>query len=119
MFRGLLRSPAFLLGASLFLITLLAALFLPAFMPLNVEQRVGLAYTPPSAQHWLGTDHLGLDMWSLLVLGLRSSLYVGLLAGSVAKNRPMPIKKPGVLSRPLKSFMALLASLAHANARIE
>ena len=73
MFRGLLRSPGFLFGAGLFVLTLLGALLLPLSMPLNVEHRVGLAYTPPSREHWLGTDHLGLDMWSLLVFGLRSS----------------------------------------------
>jgi peptide/nickel transport system permease protein len=83
-FRTLLRSPGFLLGAGLFLLTVLAALLVPVLAPLNVTERVGLAYTPPSAQHWLGTDHLGFDMGSLLVLGLRSSLYVGLLAGTVA-----------------------------------
>jgi peptide/nickel transport system permease protein len=83
-FRTLLRSPGFLLGAGLFVATLLIALLLPAFAPLNVTERVGLAYMPPSATHWLGTDHLGFDMGSLLVLGLRSSLYVGLLAGAVA-----------------------------------
>jgi len=49
-----------------------------------VSTRVGLAYLPPSSSHWLGTDHLGLDMVSLLISGLRSSLYVGFLAGTVA-----------------------------------
>jgi peptide/nickel transport system permease protein len=39
---------------------------------------------PPSPGHWLGTDHLGIDMVSLLVAGLRSSLHVGFLAGIVA-----------------------------------
>jgi peptide/nickel transport system permease protein len=84
MFRGLLKSPAFLLGASLFLLTLLLALMAPLFFDVDTQTRVGLAYTPPSAQHWLGTDHMGIDMVSMLIAGLRSSLHVGFLAGVVA-----------------------------------
>ena len=41
---------------------------------------------PPSAQHWLGTDYLGRDIYSRLVYGARVSLAVGLastLLGSV------------------------------------
>jgi peptide/nickel transport system permease protein len=82
--KNLLKSPAFLLGASLFLLTLLLALFGPLLFDLNVKNRVGLAYMPPSDKALLGTDHLGLDMLSLLIAGLRSSLYVGFLAGTIA-----------------------------------
>jgi peptide/nickel transport system permease protein len=84
MFRGLLKNPAFILGASLFLVTLLIALFAPLFLNVDTQTRVGLAYTPPSSEHWLGTDHMGIDMVSMLVAGLRSSLHVGFLAGTVA-----------------------------------
>jgi peptide/nickel transport system permease protein len=82
--KGLLRSPSFLFGCSLFFCTLALALFGPLVLHLDVEHRVGLAYLPPSRAHWLGTDHLGLDMVSLLVAGLRASLFVGLLAGTIA-----------------------------------
>ena len=82
--RHLLRTPGFLLGAGLVLATLTLA-FLPSLvMNLNPYQRVGLAYMPPSASQWLGTDHMGIDMFALLVAGLRSSLYVGFLAGTIA-----------------------------------
>ncbi len=84
MLKGLLKSPAFLFGAGLFVLTLLLAFFLPLVMTLDAKTRVGLAYIAPSSSHWLGTDHLGLDMLSRLVAGLRSSLYVGFLAGIVA-----------------------------------
>ena len=45
---------------------------------------MGVPMTPPCREHWLGTNHLGIDMISLLVRGLRSSLYVGFLAGIMA-----------------------------------
>ncbi|HEX6271865.1 MAG TPA: ABC transporter permease [Polyangiaceae bacterium] len=84
MFKGLLKSPAFLFGAGLFVLTLFMAFVFPLFMSLDAKTRVGLAYLEPSSAHWLGTDHLGLDMVARLVEGLRSSLYVGFLAGIVA-----------------------------------
>jgi peptide/nickel transport system permease protein len=84
LFKGLLKSPAFLFGAGLFLLTLVIAFLVPLFVTFDAKTRVGLAYLAPSSAHWLGTDHLGLDMIARLVAGLRSSLYVGFLAGIVA-----------------------------------
>jgi peptide/nickel transport system permease protein len=82
--KNLLKSPSFVLGMGLFLATLLLALLGPFLIHVDVNTRVGLAYMEPSSTHWLGTDHMGVDMISLLIAGLRSSLYVGFLAGTVA-----------------------------------
>jgi peptide/nickel transport system permease protein len=84
LFKNLLKSPAFVFGASLFLLTLLLALLGPVFFHIDTKTRVGLAYMEPSGNALLGTDHLGLDMFSLLIQGLRSSLYVGFVAGTIA-----------------------------------
>lgn len=84
LFKNLLKSPGFILGASLFVLTLMLALLGPLLIDVDTRTRVGLAFTPPSAKAPLGTDHLGIDMVSLLIRGLRSSLYVGFLAGTVA-----------------------------------
>jgi peptide/nickel transport system permease protein len=82
--RGLLKSPGFVLGMSLFIGTLLLAFIVPFILHVDAQTRVGLAYLPPSSEHWLGTDHMGVDMLSMLIAGLRSSLYVGFLAGTIA-----------------------------------
>jgi len=84
LFKNLLRSTSFVIGMGLFVLTVLLALLGPLLMHVDVHTRVGLAYMAPSARHWLGTDHMGVDMISMLVTGLRASLYVGFLAGTVA-----------------------------------
>src|SRR5690242_10416100 len=38
----------------------------------------------PSSRHWFGTTHLGQDVFSQVLVGTRSVIYVGLLAGLVA-----------------------------------
>ena len=84
LFKNLLKSPSFLFGATLFLLTLMLALLGPLVFHVDTKTRVGLAFMEPSSKALLGTDHLGLDMLSLLIQGLRSSLYVGFVAGTLA-----------------------------------
>src|SRR6201991_2187134 len=38
----------------------------------------------PSAAHWFGTTHLGQDIFSQILVGTRTVMVVGLLAGVVA-----------------------------------
>lgn len=84
LFKNLLKQPSFLFGATLLLLTLFLALLGPVIFHVDTKARVGLAFMEPSSKALLGTDHLGLDMLSLLIEGLRSSLYVGLVAGLLA-----------------------------------
>ncbi|HPW93838.1 MAG TPA: ABC transporter permease [Fibrobacteraceae bacterium] len=84
--KNLLKSPMFVIGVSIFLITLAIAFLGPVFYDVDTNARdiVAGPYAPSSAEHILGTDHLGRDYMSLLISGLRSSLYVGFVAGIIA-----------------------------------
>lgn len=84
MLRSLLKKPSFLIGVGIFIATLLLATVFPIFYHIDIKTRIGLPYTPPGVGHLLGTDHMGIDMISLLLQGLRSSLWVGLWAGTIA-----------------------------------
>ena len=81
------RKPLGALGGVLLLVMALTALFadqLATHDPIATQASATLAR--PSEEHWLGTDHLGRDMYSRLVHGARVSLIVGIgstLLGSV------------------------------------
>ncbi len=56
-----------------------AALFPPIpHSPTRVDLR-GATFSPPSADHWLGTDRLGRDLAAGLIHGTRVSLTIGLV----------------------------------------
>lgn len=44
----------------------------------------GKPLEPPSVVHWLGTDDLGIDIWSQLLIGARISFIVGLVTALLA-----------------------------------
>lgn len=56
----------------------------PYFIPLDTQTKVDKIYQPPSAEHWLGTDHQGRDIFSQIVHGGRSVIVVAVIAGALS-----------------------------------
>jgi peptide/nickel transport system permease protein len=73
------RYPLGAFGAVIMALCVFAALFAPfitVYDPLSTNAAFSLAR--PSAQHWLGCDFMGRDVYSRIVYGARISLAVGL-----------------------------------------
>ena len=72
-------------GLVVLLLLGLASLLTPWIAPYGYEeQNLILGASPPSAEHWLGTDIFGRDMLTRIMYGGRVSLTVGLIATAVA-----------------------------------
>ena len=75
-----------LLGLAILVLYILIALMAPILMThdpweINRTERGLVArLQPPSAEHFLGTTHLGRDVFSQLVIGTRATLLVGIIA---------------------------------------
>lgn len=71
----LYRHPASALGTTIFIAFVLVALAGPWLAPYGENQQIASdARQPPSARHWFGTDRLGRDVFSRVVLGARDIL---------------------------------------------
>lgn len=63
----------------------LIALLTPWIAPYSYEtQNLNLGASPPSSEHWLGTDIFGRDLLTMIMYGGRISLAVGFVATAVA-----------------------------------
>jgi len=67
-------------GGIVVLVILLAALVGPILSPYDPNAVTGSFSEAPSAQHWLGTDHIGRDVLTRLLCSIRVSLTVGVMA---------------------------------------
>ncbi len=87
LWRFIRKKPLGAAGGVLIVAMVVTAIFadvLQTHDPIATDAANTLA--PPSAEHWLGSDHLGRDIYSRIVHGARVSLIVGLastLLGSV------------------------------------
>lgn len=71
------RQKMAVIGLIVFTIILLIGVFASQLAPYDPNMTVGAFQSPPSAEHWLGTDEIGRDVLSRLIYGDRVSLFVG------------------------------------------
>ncbi|MGQ9631808.1 MAG: ABC transporter permease [bacterium] len=90
-FLGIARgSPKLVIGLCIFIALAAVSLLEPVINDYRLEghrsTEIGIydVLLPPSLRHPLGTDHFGRDMLALLLTGLKHSLTIGLIAGSLA-----------------------------------
>ena len=79
------RNRLALVGLTVLSVFIILALLTPWIAPYGyAEQNLDLGASPPSADHWLGTDIFGRDMLTQILYGGRVSLAVGFIATAVA-----------------------------------
>jgi peptide/nickel transport system permease protein len=80
------------LGAALSLVFVGAALLSIVWTPYDVTTlNVAGRMQPPSGAHWLGTDHLGRDILSMLMVGARTSIAVAIVAVGMGMAFGVPL----------------------------
>ncbi len=83
---------ALVLGAALAGLAVLAAGLSLVWTPYEVTQvSIPDKLQPPSAAHWLGTDHLGRDILSMVMVGARTSIAVALVAVGIGMGIGVPL----------------------------
>jgi peptide/nickel transport system permease protein len=77
--RVLLGRGVVVFGLVVLLFFIFVAIFAPILAPYDpYDADVGNALLSPSSAHWLGTDAIGRDVFSRIIYGSRTSLFVGL-----------------------------------------
>lgn len=84
-FAELSRNRMLLAGVTVLGLVLLVAIIGPLLVD-AAQARVGatIPRSPPSGEHWLGTDGQGRDMLTVLVLAMPQTLKIGLIAGLIS-----------------------------------
>jgi peptide/nickel transport system permease protein len=114
--RLLLRRPGFIIGIVIIGIWVICAVAGSAITPYNPYDYFGVPQSPPSPEHLMGTDHLGRDVLSRVMVGARDVFVaaplaagIGVIAGSILGLTMGYYRGPfdDVMSRIVEAFLAL------------
>ena len=84
--------PQLWIGAGLSTLFLAAALLSFLWTPYDVEVlNISSKLRPPSMEFWLGTDHFGRDLVSMLMVGARTSIAVAVIAVGIGMCIGVPL----------------------------
>ncbi len=88
------------IGGALTLVFLAAALISLVWTPYDVEQlAIANKLKTPTAAHWFGTDHFGRDIFSMIMVGARTSIAVALIAVGIGIGLGVPLGLAAASSR--------------------
>jgi peptide/nickel transport system permease protein len=90
-FKRLRHNPVALVGAGILVLFVLIAVIGPFFVPYDPKDTQWVKEVSdaqnripgPSAQHWLGIDHLGRDEFSRMITGAWNTLLVGVVSTAI------------------------------------
>ncbi len=81
-----------ILGAVLSSLVLLLAAVSFIWTPFDhAAMNIPAKLQTPNAQHWLGTDHFGRDLMSMIMVGARTSIAVALVAVGIGMGAGVPL----------------------------
>jgi peptide/nickel transport system permease protein len=90
--RAALSSPNLVLGAAITVVFLALATVSFVWTPYDfAAQNIPQKLLPPSAEHWFGTDHFGRDIFSMIMVGARTSIAVAFVAVTIAVLIGVPL----------------------------
>jgi len=72
------------IGLAMVLINVLAAIFAPIIAPYGETEIVSDVWMPSSSENYLGTDHLGRDMFTRLVYGARNTILIAFVTTMIS-----------------------------------
>ena len=91
-FKRALKHPSFVVGSAVLVLLVVSAVVSMFWSPYPVgDIDIPNKLAASSAQHWFGTDSLGRDIASLLLVGSQNSLLVGFIAVSIGLGAGVPL----------------------------
>lgn len=83
--KRLLRNPSLAIGGTIVLTIVVLAVLAPWVTTYQLEDMdMRNRFSLPSAEHWLGTDNFGRDLWTRLLYGARISIGVAVVSVGLA-----------------------------------
>lgn len=87
-----MKSRNLIIGAALSAVFIVGALLSFIWTPYDVTQmNIPSKLQTPNGMHWLGTDHFGRDIFSMIMVGARTSIAVALVAVGIGMGIGVPL----------------------------
>jgi len=114
--RLLIRRPAFIIGNVVIIGWIITAVLGQRITPYDPFNQFFVGHLPPSPEHWMGTDRIGRDVLSRVMVGSRDVLIIAPLAALLGVTAGTLLglvmgyyrgRVDDVLSRLVEAFLAL------------